>query len=389
MSAAPRVLFVGRTRYTLPLARLAREEVGRRRGASSTTASRRRGEPSSAPSRRALPARAARAPARARRRSLFYLRLPFRVRQRDQEFEPDVDRRRRSRSSAPPRSLGRRLAGSRTPRDRRGARRLADVHAALRLARAAARRPAAGRPARRVGACGAPTRRAPSRPSRRSSSRRRAASRPTATFTDVQRPLRVHGAAGRSRCPSARRSSSSARSSAYKNVDGLAAAWRRLADRAARGAARDRRPGLAAATWSTQLVRDFPGRVEHHAGLDPDDVAAGDRRGDACSCCRRGRRASAASSSRRSRAGAASSRRTAGGIPDLVDDGGRGPPRSRRPTPTRSSQALERVLADRELAARLGAAARGALRGLALDARTSFARADARPRRAHGRRHGR
>ena len=71
-----------------------------------------------------------RAPARPRALdgALFYLRLPFRIRRQIDEFEPDVDRRRRpvrrgGGAARPP--AGARHAAA----DRRGARRLAHVHA--------------------------------------------------------------------------------------------------------------------------------------------------------------------------------------------------------------------------------------------------------------------
>jgi len=141
----------------------------------------------------------------------------------------------------------------------------------------------------------------------------------------------------------------------YKNVDGLAAAWRALA------------PELPDATLVVvgkgsrhvvieQLVAELPGRVEHHAELLPEAVAAAIDRSWALvlpswpeglgrvvlEAFGRGRTAVATN---------------AGGIRDIVTDGHDG-----ILIPVADTAALaagmRRVLEDRELAVRLGTAAR-------------------------------
>ena len=170
----------GRTRYELPLAdwlakkwdaveeraRLPRPGGGDRRQRTV---------------RRALPACAARQARRARRRSLFYLRLPLRVRHQIQDVRARRDHRlrplRRRR-----RSRGQEAREQSHARDRRGARRLADVHALLRLAARGGswRASSTGSPS---GPCGAPTRRARSRPSPSELVEEVRGEPPTVTFT--------------------------------------------------------------------------------------------------------------------------------------------------------------------------------------------------------------
>ena len=140
----------------------------------------------------------------------------------------------------------------------------------------------------------------------------------------------------------------------YKNIDGLAAAWRSSptacrtrgsSSSAAARSARRRPPGAG-----------LPGRVDHHAWLEPDEVA------DALDGATvlvlpswpEGLGRVVIEAFARGRGVVATE---AGGIPDLVTDGVEGCS-SRRRTSTALAAALERVLADRELAARLGAAAR-------------------------------
>ena len=104
-----------------------------------------------------------------------------------------------------------------------------------------------------------------------------------------------------------------------------------------------------------QLRRDYPGRVEHHPWLDPADVA---RIIDQATVLvlpswPEGLGRVVIEAFARGRAVVATD---GGGIPDLVDDGVEGflvPPFD---TDT-LAQRLEQVLADPELAARLGAAA--------------------------------
>ena len=161
--------------------RLAGEEVGRGRASSSTTACWGAASAGSAPIRRALPARTARPAAPRSTRSLFYLRLPFRVRARSATFGPDAiiasDPVRRRRGARGPEARGPPHA-----RDRRGARRLADVHA-LYGSRARRLVDRLGRPGRRRGPCGAPTRRARSRRSPRDLVEEVRGEPPTAMFT--------------------------------------------------------------------------------------------------------------------------------------------------------------------------------------------------------------
>ena len=59
----------------------------------------------------------------------------------------------------------------------------------------------------------------------------------------------------------------------YKNVDGLAAAWRRVVQRAPGGAARGRRAGLAAGRDRPARATTLPDQVEYVPELDPRGVA--------------------------------------------------------------------------------------------------------------------
>lgn len=140
----------------------------------------------------------------------------------------------------------------------------------------------------------------------------------------------------------------------YKNVDGLAAAWRRVAARMPEarlvivGEGRRREP-------VERLVRDLPDQVVHLPRLDPDEVA---RALDEATLLvlpswPEGLGRVVIEAFARGRAVVATD---AGGIPDLVRDGVEGiliPPADEEALVA----ALLRVLGDRELAARLGAAA--------------------------------
>ena len=142
---------------------------------------------------------------------------------------------------------------------------------------------------------------------------------------------------------------------AYKNVEGLAAAWRLVADRLPEA-------GLVIVGSGSQqavvdrLVTDFPGRVEHHAWLEPEAVS---EQLDAATVLvlpswPEGLGRVIIESFARGRAVVATD---GGGIPDLVTHEVEGllvPPADS----TALAAALERVLADRELAERMGAAAR-------------------------------
>lgn len=142
---------------------------------------------------------------------------------------------------------------------------------------------------------------------------------------------------------------------AYKNVEGLAAAWRLVADRVP--ATR-----LAIVGSGSQqsvvdaLVAEFPGRVEHHEWLEPEAVS---ELFDAATVLvlpswPEGLGRVIIESFARGRAVVATD---GGGIPDLVTHGVEGllvPPANSKAL----ASALEQVLADRELAERMGAAAR-------------------------------
>jgi glycosyltransferase involved in cell wall biosynthesis len=142
---------------------------------------------------------------------------------------------------------------------------------------------------------------------------------------------------------------------AYKNVEGLAAAWRRVARElpVARlvivGKGRQRAVVDA-------LVRDLPGQVEHLPELAPDEVA---RRLDEATVLvlpswPEGLGRVVIEAFARGRGAVATD---AGGIPDLVTDGREGlliPPGDTEAL----AAALIRVLSDRALAKRLGEAAR-------------------------------
>ena len=141
---------------------------------------------------------------------------------------------------------------------------------------------------------------------------------------------------------------------AYKNVDGLAAAWRRVAAELPEaelvivGKGSRREP-------IDRLVRDLPDHVEHLPQLDPDEVA---RAFDGATLLvlpswPEGLGRVVIESFARGRGVVATD---AGGIPDLVTDGQEGiliPPADEDAL----VEALLRVLRDRELAARLGASA--------------------------------
>ena len=142
---------------------------------------------------------------------------------------------------------------------------------------------------------------------------------------------------------------------AYKNLAGLDAAWRVLAGRLP-----DARLVLVGSgsqrAISDRLVHDFPGRVEHHAWLDPNAVAAAldDATLLVLPSWPEGLGRVVIEAFARGRAVVATD---AGGIPDLVTHERQGlliPPGD---VPALAA-ALERVLGDRVLAERLGAAAR-------------------------------
>jgi glycosyltransferase involved in cell wall biosynthesis len=140
----------------------------------------------------------------------------------------------------------------------------------------------------------------------------------------------------------------------YKNVEGLAAAWRRLAPRVPDG--RLVIVGSGAQRKVVERLRaEFPDRVEHHAWLEPKEVA---RALDAATVLALpswpeglGRVVIEAFARGRAVVGT-----DGGGIPDLVTDGVEGflvPPFDDDALAAR----LEEILRDPQLAARLGVAA--------------------------------
>jgi glycosyltransferase involved in cell wall biosynthesis len=141
---------------------------------------------------------------------------------------------------------------------------------------------------------------------------------------------------------------------AYKNVDGLAAAWRRVAAELPEAklviVGKGSRPAPV-----ERLIRDLPEHVEHVPELDPDGVA---RAFDESTLLvlpswPEGLGRVVIESFARGRGVVATD---AGGIPDMVTDGREGiliPPADEDAL----VESLLRVLGDRELAARFGAAA--------------------------------
>ncbi len=141
---------------------------------------------------------------------------------------------------------------------------------------------------------------------------------------------------------------------AYKNVDGLARAWRRVADRVPDATlvtiGKGSRRGVV-----DELLRDLPGQVQHHPEMTPSEVAAAL---DAATLLvlpswPEGLGRVVIEAFARGRGVVATA---AGGILDLVEDGVEGilVPRADEDALV---HALVQVLSDRELAARLGAAA--------------------------------
>ena len=141
---------------------------------------------------------------------------------------------------------------------------------------------------------------------------------------------------------------------AYKNIDGLTAAWRRVAAELPEAklviVGKGSRPEPV-----ERLVRDLPDSVEHVTELDPDGVARAldDATLLVLPSWPEGLGRVVIESFARGRGVVATG---AGGIPDMVTDGREGiliPPADEDAL----VEALLRVLRDRELAARFGAAA--------------------------------
>jgi glycosyltransferase involved in cell wall biosynthesis len=141
----------------------------------------------------------------------------------------------------------------------------------------------------------------------------------------------------------------------YKNVAGLATAWRLVAQRVPAAALVIVGAGSQQSVVD-RLVVDFPGRVEHHEWLEPEAVS---EKLDTTTVLvlpswPEGLGRVIIEAFARGRAVVATD---GGGIPDLVTDGVEGmlvPPADSEALAT----ALERVLADRQLAAAMGMAAR-------------------------------
>ena len=142
---------------------------------------------------------------------------------------------------------------------------------------------------------------------------------------------------------------------AYKNIDGLAAAWRMLDERLPDArlviVGRGSRQRVV-----DRLLADFPDRVTHHEWLEPEEVSAAldDATLLVLPSWPEGLGRVVIEAFARGRAVVATD---AGGIPDLVTSEVEGllvPPADVGSL----TAALERVLADRELAGRLGDAAR-------------------------------
>jgi glycosyltransferase involved in cell wall biosynthesis len=349
MSARPRVLFVGRGRYSLPLPGwLAKKWDAiepqldyRVLGAAE--------EGSSSGDERFRLAR----PLRPRRLdgALFHLLLPFRVRRELKEFRPAAII-----ASDPfvgaAALAGRRLAGSQAPV-------IVEVHGdwrtATRLYGSPARRllaPLADRVATYGVRHGDATRAVSTFTARLAEEVR--SRPPDAVFTAFS-DLSAFNEGPPAPLPARPTALFVAALERYKNIDGLAAAWRLLAGRVpdarlvvvGRGSRR---------SVVEQLVADFPDRIVHHEWLEPEEVAAAldDATALVLPSWPEGMGRVVIEAFARGRAVVATD---AGGIPDLVTDGVEGllvPPAD---VPALAA-ALERVLSERELAERLGAAAR-------------------------------
>ncbi|HEY6962567.1 MAG TPA: glycosyltransferase family 4 protein [Gaiellaceae bacterium] len=144
----------------------------------------------------------------------------------------------------------------------------------------------------------------------------------------------------------------------YKNVDGLARAWREVAQRVPDARLTVVGRGSRRATIDA-LVSEVQG-VEHHESLDPDGViqAIDASRALVLPSWPEGLGRVVLEAFARGRTAVATD---AGGIPDIVTDGKDGLLVPRADTPALVA-ALVRVLDDHELAVRLGGAARGTYR---------------------------
>ena len=267
-ASRPRVLFLGRSRYTLPLPAWLAEEVGRDRGDRRLPRLRRRSRRQPRCGRPLPPARARASGLSTAHSSISACRSGSRVRSRD--FRPEAI------VAADPyigaaALLGRRLAGATTPV-------IVEVHGDwrtfTRLYGSPARRLLARSPiASAVPSCGGPTRRGPCRASRRALVEEVRGEPATATFPTYS-DLSAFAAEPVQPLPEQPVAVFVGMLEAYKNVDGLASAWRRVA-----GVVPEARlvivgNGDATADRGRISSRDLPGQVEHREQLGPAEVAA-------------------------------------------------------------------------------------------------------------------
>lgn len=351
MTPLPRVLFVGRPRYTLPLPRwLAKkwDAVGevldyRILGAAAP------GSPTRDERFRLAP------PTRPRflDGALFHLRLPFRVRRELDAFRPDVVIAGDPYAGAAV-LLGRALAHSRTPvivevhgdwrtftrgygsRLRRVFSPLTDRAAAFSVRRADATRALSDFTSGLI-----------------EGTRGRPASAAFPTYSDLG-AFRAQPVAPLPERPTA---VFVGMLEAYKNIDGMAAAWRRVA------AALPNALLIVVGTGSRRevvdaLVRDLPDQVDYHPELSPDEVAAAIDRSTVLvlPSWPEGLGRVVIEAFARGRGVVATG---AGGVVDLVADGVQGiliPPADTDALVA----ALTRVLTEPDVAARFGAAAHAA-----------------------------
>lgn len=349
MSTNPRVLFVGRMRYHLPLpAWLAKkwDAVEHELDYRVLGAAGEGSGPSSSRFRLTPPFRP-----HVLDGVVFYLRLPFRVARHVREFRPDV-------IFASDPILGAAVLIGRTL-GRRPSRVIVEIHGDWRTF---------------TRAYGSPTRRivaklvdALAEMAVRRADATRAVSRftselveevrgtpPSAVFTAFS-DLTAFTARPPAPLPSRRTIAFVGSLEPYKNVEGLADAWRivsaQLADARLVIVGRGSQKHIV-----EQLVAELPGRVDHHELLDPQAVAEvlDDATALVLPSPLEGLGRVIIEAFARGRAVVATD---AGGIPDLVTHEVEGllvPPAD----PITLASAMARVLGDRELAARMGAAAR-------------------------------
>ena len=265
-------------------------------------------------------------------------------------------------------------AASRTKVDPRRAGRLARGDAAVRLAAPPAAQPGERR-ARAVR--GAPRRRGAHGLDADDRARARARRRAGRGLPVVRRRGGVPRAAARAAAgAAARRLRRRARA-----VQGVRHARRGLAARRAARAGRDaahRRRRHDARPRAARSSQSSPAQTEWSPRLDRGGGRGGDGRRAGSSACRRAPKGCRASRSRRPAAAARSSAANRAGIPDVVAARRRTACSSTRTTPAALADALVRILSDRALAERLGAARAAHRRGVGRDAGASTRRRCAR-----------